>query len=330
MKRKREVFFDALKKCRAAFFALLASFLVSIAVFWLYDLPIEPFLYAFVIAAVLGIAAFCVFCACEFSKSRRRERLLGAILSGNELPPAGTLTEKDCYEALTRLKNELILQRNECENARREEIDYYTAWVHQIKTPIAVLRMELGNTEKASEYEAELFRIEQYVDMVLSYIRLGSESTDLVVKAYPLDELIRESIRKFAQLFVLKKLRLFYDGTDKTIVTDKKWFAVILEQLLSNAIKYTPSGSVSIILEGDILKIADTGIGIAPEDLPRIFEKGFTGENGRLDKRSSGLGLYLCKKSADLLRIPVAVESRVCVGTAFSLDLSNASERKTV
>lgn len=110
-------------------------------------------------------------------------------------------------------------------------------------------------------------------------------------------KLIRESIRKFAPQFVSKKLSLCYEGTAVTVITDKKWFSCILEQILSNAIKYTQTGGISISLDGDLLSISDTGIGIAPEDLPRIFEKGYTGENGRLDKMSSGLGLYLCKKA---------------------------------
>ena len=112
-------------------------------------------------------------------------------------------------------------------------------------------------------------------------------------------------------------------GTDAVIVTDKKWFSCILEQILSNAIKYTPSGGITISVEGGALSIADTGIGIAAEDVPRIFEKGFTGENGRIDKRASGLGLYLCKKAASLLRIPLSVESSIGQGSRFSLGLKD-------
>ena len=147
---------------------------------------------------------------------------------------------------------------------------------------------------------AELFRMEQYVDMVLQYLRLDGGENDLVITRCDLDELIREAVRRYGPQFVLRKLSLHYEPTERTVVTDRKWFVCILEQLLSNAIKYTPEGCITIRLEGDCLRISDTGIGIAPEDLPRIFEKGYTGENGRLERTSSGLGLYLVRLILEL------------------------------
>ena len=169
--------------------------------------------------------------------------------------------------------------------------------------------------------QEELFRIEQYTDMVLAFQRIGSSSTDLLIQEYSLDEIIREVIRKFAPQFIYKKLRLEYEGCEATIVIDKKWFTCIVEQLLSNAIKYTNEGSVSISLENGILLVKDTGIGIAPEDLPRIFEKGYTGSNGRFGEKSSGLGLYLCSKAAKLLNITVKAQANVGQGSVFSIDL---------
>ena len=168
---------------------------------------------------------------------------------------------------------------------------------------------------------AELFRMEQYVDMVLQYLRLDGGENDLVITRCDLDELIREAVRRYGPQFVLRKLSLHYEPTERTVVTDRKWFVCILEQLLSNAIKYTPEGCITIRLEGDCLHISDTGIGIAPEDLPRIFEKGYTGENGRLERTSSGLGLYLAGKAAALLHIPITVDSRLGQGTTFTLHL---------
>ena len=142
-----------------------------------------------------------------------------------------------------------------------------------------------------------------------------------MIREYALDELIREAIRKQATQFVQKRLRLCYTPTDAAIVTDQKWFVCILDQLLSNAVKYTNEGAVTVEFRDSLLKISDTGIGIAAEDLPRIFEKGYTGSNGRLGQKSSGLGLYLAKKSADLLAIPLLVESAVGSGSVFTLDL---------
>lgn len=153
--------------------------------------------------------------------------------------------------------------------------------------------------------------------------RLDSETNDLVIAEYALDPILRASVRKFAPQFVAKRLALNYDGTDLTVITDKKWLSVIIDQLLSNAIKYTPSGAVGITVEPPgLLCISDTGIGIAPQDLPRIFERGYTGENGRLEKRSSGLGLYLCRRAADMLSVPLRAESTPGEGSRFILDLS--------
>lgn len=320
---KRSVFWDTVKKSGAVIAAILLSFAASLVVFYLYSLPIEPFLYAAVLVLFFGVIFFAVTYAKERRWAKLRERALREVLLQSPMPPAATQCEEAYQTAIRTLQNEVTSLRDAYMTARQEDTDYYTAWVHQIKTPIAVMRMELGGSdaENADALEAELFRIEQYVDMVLTYLRLGSGSTDLVVRDYPLDELIRESVRKYAPQFVAKKLQLSYAGTDRTVVTDKKWFSCILEQLLSNAIKYTPSGSIEIAENEGVLTVSDTGIGIAPEDLPRIFEKGFTGENGRLDKCSSGLGLYLCKKSADLLQIPLSAESAVGTGSRFSLDL---------
>ena len=169
---------------------------------------------------------------------------------------------------------------------------------------------------------ADFFRIEQYVEMVLSYLRLDSDSSDYVFQEYELDGIIRQAIHKYAPLFVRKKLKLSYEPTKIRVLTDEKWLLFILEQILSNSIKYTREGTISITVTPEkVLKISDTGIGIAPEDLPRIFEKGFTGYNGRSDKKSTGLGLYLCKKAAGRLSHGLKAESEPGAGTTVFIDL---------
>lgn len=320
---KRKVFFDTLKKHRAGTVFSLMCILLSALIFYLYGLPAEPFLYALILISAAYLIFFATAYAKEISKAEAREKMIRSVLSDFYIPEAYTLAEEDYRQVIILLKNRLTEIQNEYANLRKEEIDYYTSWVHQIKTPISVMRLELGSgdTLYPNVFETELFRIEEYVDMVLKYISLGDAISDLVIKEYPLDELIRESVRKYAFQFVSKKLGLNFEGTDAVIVTDKKWFSLILEQILSNAVKYTSSGNVSICFENGILSVSDTGMGIASEDIPRIFEKGFTGENGRTDKRSSGLGLYLCKKAANLISIPLFAESTVGKGSTFSLDL---------
>ena len=179
------------------------------------------------------------------------------------------------------------------------------------------------DTEEHRALLAELFRIEQYVEMVLCYLRLDSSASDFVFQSCCLDAIIRGAIRKYAPQFIRKKIRLYYDGTDQVVLTDEKWLAFVIEQLLSNAVKYTEQGSVTIsVTPKQVLQIIDTGIGIDAADLPRIFEKGFTGYNGRADKKSTGIGLYLCKKIMDKMGHKIWIDSEVGKGTRVYLELT--------
>ena len=203
-------------------------------------------------------------------------------------------------------------------------IEYYTVWAHQIKTPIASMRLQIQSedTESARKLMGDLNRIESYVEMVLTFLRLDSDSTDYLIKEYDLDEIIRPSIRKFSREFILKKLKLEYEPVSFKTITDSKWLSFIIEQVISNAVKYTSEGFVRIYMsEPGILCIEDTGVGISEEDLPRIFENGYTGFNGREDKRASGIGLYLCKRIADNLGHKIYAESKVGEGTKILLDM---------
>ena len=321
--RKWAVIRDCLKKNRMALLLWGLMLLTELAVFTLYDIMLEPLIYAGALTLFAGLVLLAVQLYGALRQARQRENACDAILTEwNRLPEAATLEQADYNEMIRRLGRQTQELAEDFAAQREDMLDYYTTWVHQIKTPIAVMKLYLAEeTPEHRAMAAELFRMEQYVDMVLQYLRLGSGENDLVIEEYKLDELIRETVRKFAAQFVLRKLRLTYVPTEKTIVTDRKWFCCILEQLLSNAIKYTPEGGVTVAMEGDKLYISDTGIGIAPEDLPRIFEKGYTGQNGRLERSASGLGLYLTRRAAELLHIPITVESRLGQGTTFTLHL---------
>ena len=319
---------EVLRKNRGALLVFLGMTAVGAAVFALYGIRPEPLVYAAVLALFLLAGMLLADIVGEKRRSAERARALAAILSDwRTLPEAGTLAEKDYQRMIDVLGRRLEDQRTEADAERQDMLDYYTAWVHQIKTPIAVMRLKLSeNMPEHYALSVELSRIEQYVDMALQYIRIGSETNDLVIREVSLDELIREAVRKQAPQFVEKRLRLCYEPTGATVVTDAKWFSCILDQLLSNAVKYTPSGTITISWRDGFLTVADTGIGIAPEDLPRIFEKGYTGINGRLGQKSSGLGLYLAKRAADLLSLPLSAESIIGVGSAFTLDLRQKSK----
>ena len=241
------------------------------------------------------------------------------------LPRADSLTERD-YQALVFREEEANRARKEAwDSARNDMNDYYAVWVHQIKAPIAVMHVMLQqeDTQENRELSAELFRIEQYAEMALYYIRLGEGASDLVIQEYELDNIVRKAVRKYAGQFIRRKIRLVYNGTDERVVTDEKWLSFIIEQLLSNAVKYTPEGGTVTISVDDRkqLSVTDTGIGISQEDLPRIFEKGYTGYNGRLDKKSTGIGLYLCKTAADKLGHRLRAQSEPGKGSRFIVDL---------
>ena len=228
------------------------------------------------------------------------------------------------YQSLLRLLESTLRERQaQADQAMADQLAYYTLWVHQIKTPIAAMDLLLQQGERGPAAQAELFKISQYVDMALQYVRLDGTTRDLHLSQVSLDQVIRQVVRKYAKLFILKKIRLDFRETGLTVLSDEKWLAFLLEQLLSNALKYTPEGGqVAIFGEPrEILVIADTGIGIAPEDLPRVFERGFTGQNGRLDKKATGIGLYLCRRVTELLGHTLSITSAPGKGTQVRVGL---------
>lgn len=296
-------------------------------IFSLYELETEAVLYSALLCLLAAIVILGVRFYIYSKKHKERQKFLKNIeIDYDKLPEPLSLGEKDYQDMVRSLGQINIEHLTENKSKEQESMDYYTTWVHQIKTPISVMQMILQSedTEEHRELSSELFRIEQYVAMVLSYLRLGSNTTDFVFREYDLDTIIKQAIHKYASQFIRRRIRLVYEPVHITVLTDEKWFLFIIEQILSNTVKYTVQGSITIsVTEDKILKISDTGIGIAPEDLPRIFEKGFTGYNGRADKKSTGLGLYLCKQAAHKLSIDIMVESTPKVGTVFSLDLKN-------
>ena len=249
------------------------------------------------------------------------------------LPEADGLIEELYQQIVTRLEEEMTELESSIRISRQEMKDYYGMWVHQIKTPISALHVLMQSEPETAEsglkiraMRQELFKIEQYVEMVLTYLRMEEMGADLVFKQYSLDEIVKQAVRKYSQMFILKKIRLDYEPLNTEVITDEKWLLFVIEQILSNALKYTKKGSIHIYMEGGNLVIEDTGIGIWPEDLPRVFEKGFTGYNGRTDKKSTGIGLYLCKSVLTNMNNQIRLESEVDRGTKVYLGL----ERKKI
>lgn len=305
---------------------------IFFVVFELYGIPKDAVNYAFLLAGfwVLlygGVELYRY--VCHYAEISEMEKCIEAGV--DRLPLPKNRIEEQYQIILQKLyENKQELQSKE-RISKQEMTDYYGLWVHQIKTPIAALRVLIQVYEDSEnkdlmrlvrDMKLEIFKIEQYVEMVLTYLRMETMSSDLVFEVCSLDAAVRQAVRKYSQMFILQKIRLQYNPTERKVLTDEKWLVFVIEQMLSNALKYSRPGEgrVSVYIEKEELVIEDNGIGIYPEDLPRVFEKGFTGYNGRRDKKSTGIGLYLCRSVTDKLKHGLRIESEPGKGTRVFLN----------
>ena len=294
---------------------LLLMFIVSN----LYQLPAEYAFYLTSIFLILWVTTLCM----QYRGFRKR-------------------TEQ--YEKESKEKQESNSKESRQWEELQEKQDFFALWAHQIKTPIAAMRLILqtefagssagaGMTPDVPDDAAET---QSYVEMALNYLRFEEMSNDLVLERNSLEQLVRQVVKKYAAIFIYNHISIQLEHLDYTVLTDEKWFCFVLEQILSNALKYTKQGSVKISAEetenGLQIFVKDTGIGIKREDLPRIFEKGFTGYNGRMDKKASGLGLYLCKGVCEKLGHEIRVVSEEGEGTTviLTLQLEKVQQRDLV
>lgn len=305
---------------------LLALFIAIFAlVFALYRLPAGAVLYPSALCGAILLAAL----TADYLRLRRKHRVLLALRSlphplTDALPHPACAIEADYRQLLTLLEEEQQHLDAAAQQRYRAMMDYYTVWAHQIKTPIAAMRLHLQQEDSALSRTllSELMRVEQYADMVLAYLRLDADSTDYVIRECDVDAIVRQAVKHFAGEFIARRLALDYQPLNLGAVTDEKWLRFVVEQVLSNALKYTPDGTISIYAETPAtLCIRDTGIGIAPEDLPRIFDQGYTGTTGRSERQSSGIGLYLCRRVCRNLGHSITAESAPGKGTTLRIDL---------
>ncbi len=307
---------------------LFAAFTgVCVLVLFMYQQELEAVFYAFLLCAALGAVVF----AARFWRYVRRHRQMEVLreniaLSLDGLPAPEDLLERDYQALLTELFAEKQAIASGAAAARQDMLEYYTLWVHQVKTPIAAMRLLLReDDEQDGALLVELMRIEQYVDMVLQYLRMQGDTTDFVLRRCSLDSILRAAVKKYALLFIRKGLRVQFTPTETEVLTDEKWLSFVIEQVLSNALKYTQTGEIRLYLQPGkekTLVIEDTGIGIAAQDLPRVFDRGFTGENGRTGRASTGIGLYLCRRIMRKLSHGISIESEQGKGTRVLLDLA--------
>ena len=231
-------------------------------------------------------------------------------------------------ELSIKAENERLLEENKrlhmsIISGRRELKDYFSLWVHQVKTPITAAKLILDNNvaDRETKVKAQIMYIEQYCDMAINYLKLMNTETDMDIAELNLDEIIKSILKKYSTIFILNRITLNYEPIAETAVSDARWLSIMIEQFVSNALKYTKKGSVTISYdkENSVLYIRDTGMGIRSEDIPKIFDRGYSGLNGRMNEKSSGLGLFLAKEIGKRLSVEITVNSEVGKGSEFGL-----------
>ena len=316
-------------------YAVVVAVFFGIAALYGYRQVLRNMFYAVELSLFFGLLLAMI----DYRKYRAKCKTLFQTLQKegdkvSSLPETRSLPEMLYRQLLMEEEHEKSKLLTRYDEKQRDMADYYTMWTHQIKTPIAALRlllqneegMEKGQDEAQRQRESEeLFKIEQYTQMALYFARMDSPSSDFIFKKYNVNEIVKQAVRKYSVLFLHSGLSFRMDEFEIKVVTDEKWLCFVVEQVFSNALKYTHQGGIAIYgsdAEGrpekgrvSYLVIEDTGIGIRESDLPRIFERGFTGYNGRLDKKATGLGLYLCSQIMRRMQHTVQVKSELGVGT---------------
>lgn len=300
---------------------------ITFLTLFLYNLPLEPFRDVFLFLSFILIIYLLIQGYFYRRKVKQLQKMSQNTLTSQVrlfLPPAMTRSEKLYQELLIKTATEKDEQQQQIIENKEEILIDFGLWLHQIKTPIAGLDLLVQSSQPNSlKMKNELFKINEYLQMMLNYLRQNLDHEDLVIEKVALDGVVKEVLKKYAMFFSQKDLGLVMKSLQVSVYTDRKWLSFILEQLLFNAIKYTKTGEIAFVWENEQLVLSDTGIGIRPEDLPRVFEKGYTGYNGREQQRASGLGLYLCQMVASKIGIRLTMESEVGRGTRVKLSFLN-------
>lgn len=326
---KKSIWLAYLKSRRRVIIAFCLFSAFYGLIFFLYDVRGEAFWYPTLLTVILAL----FFGMADLSRFSGRHKALCLALKTLEgggldpLPEPDNPTEADYQALIEALSRRLHTITSQTEAELKDRNDYYTLWAHQIKTPLAAMRLLLQSHEPdglRAELEQQLFQVEQYTEMALQYLRLQNLSGDLELQKYPLSAIVKKAVKKYSVVFIHQKIPVTIEPIEAEVLTDERWLTFVVEQILSNALKYTREGQITIGMDKDApqtLVIADTGIGIRAEDIPRIFERGFTGYNGRVDHRSTGIGLYLCRQVLDKLSHSISITSKVGAGTTVRIGL---------
>jgi len=291
--------------------------------FYLYEFSFAPFLDGWLFTAFVLVVYSIVSFYRSFRKQKQLELLATKDLQLSNLvflPKAATLSEQTYQKVLRLVLENKNQEQEELQQKQRAMLDDFGLWLHQIKTPVAALDLLIQSGQlDPRTMKNEVFKINEYLQMILNYMRQNLDQADLVFQQLSIEKIIKSVVKKYATFFSQKNLSLQLGKLEGKVYSDQKWLIFILEQVIFNAIKYTENGTISISFSDNQLTIQDTGIGIRSEDLPRVFEKGYTGRNGREQQRASGLGLYLSQEAAGKLGCRLYIESEVKKGTTVTI-----------
>lgn len=270
----------------------------------------------------------------DFWKAKKRLNELQAIMSELDqrylftecVPKSHNLYERKLFDLLRLSGKSMIEAVSDAQAAQREYREYIEQWVHEIKTPITAAKLICQNMDSnmRRKLSKELAQIDSHVERALFYARTESPEKDFIISKTELSTICEEAIQAHRTLLIENSVRVETENLNEIVYTDRKWVAFMLGQLLQNAARYRGENPV-ITLSGKRLgrqvqlAVRDNGIGISAHELPRVFDRGFTGRNGRNRGGSTGMGLYLCKRLADALEIGLQIQSTAGDGTCVTL-----------
>lgn len=287
-----------IKSIRNEFTIVFCIFLLFALIFYLFSLPFSAY------SLVLGI-------------------VLLVIVIHWWIKYLGFKKNEDLKETVKHLENELTEVKNQQVEYRNDVESYFLTWVHQIKTPITASQLLLERNEDnvINRVRQEIVHIDNYTSLALSYLKLMNEESDMTISSVSVNELIRPLIMKYRIQFIEQHTKIHYEKCEEKLLTDAQWASIMIEQILNNALKYARGKDIWIEFDSDeqILMIKDNGVGISKADIPKIFDKGYSGYNGRLNEESSGIGLFIVEHISNHLNHSVEVESELGEGTTFKI-----------
>lgn len=267
----------------------------------------------------------------NYIRFKKKMKILQEFIYVNELNQLNSPSEQAYRSLIIKLKEaeaEAEAALNQLNNQKNTEA-LIKMWSHQMKLPLAAMSLMIQtNHTDIKDYQIQVLRLEHYLNNLLSYLKFNQHSDDFRFQVYSVKQLVTSVIKKSSQTCIAKGISIAVDG-DWQLSTDNKWLSFALTQIIDNAIKYSkPQGHIKVSIKEGSIFISDNGIGILEEDLPRLFEEGFTGYNGHEHQKATGLGLFMTKQILDKLNLNITISSQVNQGTLVVIQKKHSKQTK--